>query len=110
MSVRLILRDEALTARISGEIDHHTAREVRTEIDSAAQKVRPKKLYLDFSDVPFMDSSGIGLIMGRLRLMQMWGGSVVLKNISAPVERMIRLSGLTRLVDIERGEENETDK
>ena len=64
MGVRLLLRDEILTARIIGEIDHHTARMVREEIDSAAQKVKPLRLCLDFTEVPFMDSSGVGLILG----------------------------------------------
>ncbi len=74
MGVRLILKDGVLTAVLSGEIDHHSAREIRTEIDSTASKVKPRMLILDFSAVRFMDSSGIGLVMGRCKLMQVWDG------------------------------------
>ena len=108
MGVRLLFREETLTARILGEIDHHTARTVREEIDSAVQKVKPRRLCLDFSEVPFMDSSGVGLILGRYRLMQMWHGQVVLSNLLPQVEKLVELSGLTRLVTIERGETDES--
>ena len=108
MGVRLLLRDETLTARIIGEIDHHAARMVREEIDSTAQKVKPLRLCLDFSEVPFMDSSGIGLILGRYRLMQMWHGRVVLTSLPPQVEKLVELSGLNRLVTIERRETDES--
>ena len=108
MGVRLLLRDEILTARIIGEIDHHTARMVREEIDSAAQKVKPLRLCIDFTEVPFMDSSGVGLILGRYRLMQMWHGHIILTGLCPQVEKLVELSGLTRLVSIERGENHES--
>ena len=110
MGVRLLLRDDTLTARITGEIDHHTARSVREEFDGAAQKVKPLRLCLDFSEVPFMDSSGVGLILGRHRLMQMWHGRVILENLSPQVEKLVGLSGLDRLVAIERREPHETNE
>ena len=55
-----------------------------------------------------MDSSGVGLILGRYRLMQMWHGQVVLSNLLPQVEKLVELSGLTRLVTIERGETDES--
>lgn len=110
MGVRLLLRDEILTARIIGEIDHHTARMVREEIDNAAQKIKPRRLCLDFAEVPFMDSSGVGLILGRYRLMQMWHGRVVLTGLCPQVEKLVELSGVSRLVSVERGESNESDE
>ena len=58
MSVQLSYKEGVLTARLSGEIDHHSAREMREAIDDTAQKVKPACLRLDFSQVPFMDSSG----------------------------------------------------
>ena len=102
MGVRLLLRDDTLTARITGEIDHHTARSVREEIDGAAQKVKPLRLCLDFSEVPFMDSSGIGLILGRVRLLQFWKGRVVLTGLSPNLGKMVELSGIGSLAAIER--------
>ena len=102
MSVQLSYRDGVLTARLSGEIDHHAAREMREAIDDTAQKVKPACLRLDFSQVPFMDSSGIGLILGRVRLLQYWKGRVVLCGMSAQLGRMVELAGISSLAVIER--------
>ena len=102
MSVQLSYRDGVLTARLSGEIDHHAAREMREAIDDTAQKVKPACLRLDFSQVPFMDSSGIGLILGRVRLLQYWKGRVVLCEMSAQLGRMVELAGIGSLAVIER--------
>lgn len=100
MGVRLILKDGCLTALLSGEIDHHVARELREEIDQTAMRTRPKVLKLDFSGVQFMDSSGIGLIMGRYKLMQTWGGSVTIANLPPKLEKIVSLSGLRDLCSI----------
>ena len=103
MGVRLILKEGVLTAVLSGEIDHHTARELRGEIDATASRVKPKKLILDFSAVQFMDSSGIGLIMGRCKLMQMWSGTVDVVRLPPKIQKIVSLAGLNQLCTI-RGE------
>ena len=103
MGVRLILKEGVLTAVLSGEIDHHTARELRGEIDETASRVKPNKLILDFSAVEFMDSSGIGLIMGRCKLMQIWGGTVEIVRLPAKIKKIVSLAGLNQLCTI-RGE------
>lgn len=100
MGVRLILREGRLTALLSGEIDHHAARELREEIDETATQTRPKMLTLDFSGVQFMDSSGIGLILGRYKLMQTWGGNVTIVNLSPKLEKIVSLSGLRDICTI----------
>ena len=69
-TVRLILQDDVLTAVLSGEIDHHTAQGMREEIDFTVNQSKPKKLILSFEHVGFMDSAGIGLIIGRYKLME----------------------------------------
>ncbi|MGI6256075.1 MAG: anti-sigma factor antagonist [Acutalibacter sp.] len=102
MSVQLSYRDGVLTARLSGEIDHHAAQEMREAIDDTAQKVKPACLRLDFTQVPFMDSSGIGLILGRVRLLQYWKGRVVLCGLSPHLGRMVELAGIGSLAAIER--------
>ncbi len=102
MSVQLSYKEGVLTARLAGEIDHHAAREMREAIDDTAQKVKPYCLRLDFSQVPFMDSSGIGLILGRVRLVQFWKGHVVLAGLSSNLTKMVELSGIGSLAAIER--------
>lgn len=102
MSVQLLYKDGVLTAKMSGEIDHHGAQEIREAIDDTAQKVKPYCLRLDFSDVPFMDSSGIGLILGRVRLCNLWKGHVVLCGLSQSLSKMVELSGISTVATIER--------
>ena len=97
MNVKTIYDNGDLTALLFGEIDHHTARDIRQCIDSEIEKYHPSKLILDFRRVKFMDSSGIGLIMGRYRMMQLVGGVVTLDNIPPHLERLITLSGIRSL-------------
>ena len=89
--------DRVLTVFLSGEIDHHTAAPMREKIDADIIKSTPSELILDFSGVTFMDSSGIGLIMGRHRLMLSLEGDLRLQGASPRMERMIRLAGLDKL-------------
>ena len=74
MNVELRFEAGVLTARLLGEIDHHSAGEMRERIDEAMKLQRPSCLRLDFSQVPFMDSSGVGLVLGRVRLCRFWNG------------------------------------
>ncbi len=97
MSADISFSDGVMTVRLSGEIDHHSAADLRDSIDSAAERQNPKKLILDFSRVGFMDSSGIGLIMGRYRLIKEMGGSLSILGASDAIKRVIKLAGLERL-------------
>lgn len=101
MSVRITMTDESMTAYLSGEIDHHSAKPLREEIDEAALRSRPSEMYLDFKDVTFMDSSGIGLVMGRYSLMQELGGKLLVVNMSSHICKVMRLAGLDRLAVME---------
>ena len=102
MSVQLNSKEGVLTAKLSGEIDHHSAREMREAIDDAAQKLKPYCLRLDFTEVPFMDSSGVGLILGRVRLCGFWRGRVVLCGLSPSLGKMVELAGISSVAAIER--------
>jgi stage II sporulation protein AA (anti-sigma F factor antagonist) len=97
MPVRISVTDENLTAYLSGEIDHHSAKPIREEIDEAAERGRPQDMVLDFRDVSFMDSSGIGLVMGRYALMQELGGRLHTANTSPHITKVMKLAGLERL-------------
>lgn len=101
MPVQIVHQEENLTAYLVGEIDHHTAKSIREEIDSAAQRAVPEELILDFRDVTFMDSSGIGLVMGRYALMRDLGGTLRVANQSAHIKKVMRLAGLDKLTVIE---------
>ncbi len=104
MDVKIITDEDSATAIIQGDIDHHTAKEIREQIDAYIQERKPRFLKLDFSSVQFMDSSGIGLIMGRHRIMQLLKGSVKVINIPEHLKRLIKISGLLSLGVIAEGE------
>ena len=92
---------EELTVRITGEIDHHSAVKIRSEIDSEINAMRPKRTMLVLSDIDFMDSSGLGLIMGRYTRMQAIGGELVISGASERVVKILKLAGLEKIVKIE---------
>jgi len=101
MPVRLVSEEGYLTAYLSGEIDHHAAKELREAIDSRAASQKPEKLLLNFREVTFMDSSGIGLVMGRYRLMQELGGELRVTGVPSHIRKVMRLSGLDKLAVME---------
>lgn len=90
-------KNDILTVKLKGEIDHNSATKLRTAIDSQINALRPKLLELDFSKVGFMDSSGIGLIMGRYRSMGLIGGKIKVINVPENIGRIISLSGISAL-------------
>ncbi len=98
MAVKILPEKKGcVVAVIEGDIDHHTAKEIRETIDEYIEKYSPLFLKLDFSEVRFMDSSGIGLIMGRYKLMTSLRGKLKVVNVPKNLERMIKLSGLPTL-------------
>ena len=90
-------QEDRLIAFLDGEIDHHTARFMREEIDEQCERTRPKTLELDFKGVSFMDSSGIGLVMGRYRTMQQLGGILSVTNTTSSIGKVMKLAGLEKL-------------
>ncbi|MEM1484749.1 STAS domain-containing protein [Oscillospiraceae bacterium PP1C4] len=104
MAVQIDIADQICIARIIGEIDHHNAKEMRQTIDNAVIGARISELELDFRDVSFMDSSGIGLVMGRYKLMQELGGTVHLINIASNLKKVMVLAGLDRLAILDKPE------
>ena len=82
---------------IFGDIDHHSSSDLRNEIDSYIQEKKPKKVTLDFSDVNFMDTSGIGLILGRFKLTNMLNIEMEVINTNSRIRRIIEFSGIKSL-------------
>ena len=89
-----------LKIKLRGEIDHHSAVAVRTAIDDMIRGKRPCELIIDMSAVDFMDSSGLGLIMGRYNTMKERGGTVTVADPSPATEKIMSLAGLERIVKI----------
>ena len=99
-TVEYEVRGESLIIHICGEIDHHSAVRVRTEIDEQILAARSSKVFLELSGVDFMDSSGLGLIMGRFALVKQYGGTLAVLDPSEAVMKMIRLAGMERMISI----------
>lgn len=106
LTAKYIISEETVTVSLSGEIDHHSARVLREEIDRKLDELRPQKLILDMSGIGFMDSSGLGLILGRHTKMKAFGGNLTLLDPSKGVERVLRLATADKIIPIERTEEN----
>ncbi len=87
-----------ITAAITGDIDHHAARELRSALDEIIFSSRPDTLILDLEGVGFMDSSGVGLVLGRMKAVKAYGGRLILKNVGSDTAEVLRLSGLSRLI------------
>lgn len=100
MPVQIISTPMRVTAFISGEIDHHNATQIREAIDSSVEKQTPEVLRIDFSDVTFMDSSGVGLVMGRYRLVHEYGGKIEVVNMSPQIYKVMKISGIEKIAKI----------
>ncbi len=95
--VKIDAGSDFTTAHLFGELDHHSVQALRQEIDASALQTKPQELILDFGGVGFMDSSGIGLVMGRYKLMQELGGSLRLIGLSKGTRRVMEVAGLDKL-------------
>ncbi len=107
MPVKIEIAPEAdtVTALLTGEIDHHGAGKVRDTIDDSLRRTCPRMLVLDFGGVEFMDSSGIGIVLGRYRLMQDMGGKLALRNLPPHIRRVMQVAGSSSLdIQEKRGE------
>ena len=95
-------KDGTLYVSLIGEIDYHSAASTREAIDEKVLELCPKNLVLDLADAPFMDSSGLGLIMGRYQLMKDLGGTLAIANPSAGHQKIFELAGLNKLIKIKK--------
>ena len=101
MAVEINVKGEVITAYLKGELDHHTAAEMRAEIDNAIELNMPELLVLDFSGISFMDSSGIGLVMGRYRNLVRRGAKLHISGASPQIYKVMKLAGLERLATLD---------
>ena len=94
------LEGDMLTVIIKGEIDHHRAPVIREAIDRDVFFYRTPKVVLDLSSIDFMDSSGLGLILGRYRKIKDMGSELILKDPTEEIMKIIKLSGVDKFIKI----------
>ena len=98
MQVKAVKRGQVLRVKLSGELDHHNAKRLAEQLDTMLYDREITKLQLDLKDLSFMDSSGIGVLLGRYKKLSGRGGSVSVMNENAAIQRIFQLSGLYRVI------------
>ncbi len=100
MNIYYEKKDKQLIVEISEEIDHHIVEKLRRKVDDGITRYMPRKTIFDFSRVSFMDSAGIGMIIGRYKMMKLIGGSLEIINASSTVKRILEMSGINKIIQI----------
>lgn len=95
-----IPKDKLLTLKITEEIDEHSTDKLRRKIDNEITRFLPRKVVFDFSNVAFMDSAGIGMLLGRYKIAKMLGGQVELLNVNNQVRRVLEISGILKIIPL----------
>lgn len=98
MNLNFINKGKLLLAVLSGELDHHSAESVRVKIDNKLDELGEVNLLFDFSEVNFMDSSGIGVVIGRYKKIAEYGGKVGIMNLKPDIKRIFEMGGLFRII------------
>lgn len=93
-------RGDSLVVYMMGELDHHSAEEVRNKLDDRLEREGCNKLVMDFSGVTFMDSSGIGVVIGRYRKLSLRKGKVYITKVTGSVKRVFELSGMFKIIPL----------
>lgn len=98
MKVQYEKIDNSFLIKFFGEIDHHYTEEIREKIDREFKKSSAKNILFDFSEVGFMDSSGIGMIIGRYKLAKERGGETICFGLKENTKKIFQMSGLLKLI------------
>jgi stage II sporulation protein AA (anti-sigma F factor antagonist) len=99
MKLIIAVKEGDLIARITGDIDHHSAASLREEIDLQFTEKKPSRLLIDLGETEFMDSSGLGLILGRKRKCDEAGAKLVLLNPTEGCLKILRLAGMDKQIE-----------
>lgn len=100
MQLRLITDKRALLVSLEGELDHHTADEIREKIDTEIRRSNANNIIFDFRKLSFMDSSGIGVIIGRYKTAKVLGGETIIFSPTDAVKRIIEMSGINKIIKL----------
>lgn len=98
------VKESVLCVRLSGELDHHTAEELRRRVNETVEKEKIEHMVFNFQELHFMDSSGLGVILGRYKQIKNIGGEMVVCAVSPPVKRLFDMSGLFKIIRLEESE------
>lgn len=105
LNIELDVKQDVLCIRLSGELDHHTAEELREKVNQTIEVYQIQHIVLNLANLTFMDSSGLGVILGRYKQIKLKNGEMVVCAISAPVKRLFEMSGLFKIMNLETSEQ-----
>jgi stage II sporulation protein AA (anti-sigma F factor antagonist) len=105
LNVQMLIKKNILYVRLDGELDQHTVEDLRLRISELIEKYQIRYLVLNFFKLQFMDSSGVGFIIGRYNRLKKTAGGVVLCSLNEHIRKLVLLSGLNKICRIMRNEE-----
>ena len=100
MNIKYDEKDKQLTLEITEEIDHCEVEKIRRKADYEIERYIPRKVIFDFNKVTFMDSAGIGMLLGRYKLTKMLGGTLEAINVNESVRKIFNMSGIHKIIKI----------
>ena len=106
MECTYIPKGKVLTLKITEEIDEHTTEKLRRKIDNEITRFVPRKVVFDFSNVSFMDSAGIGMLIGRYKTIKILGGELEIVNVTRQVRKLFEISGIVKIIPIKESMQN----
>ena len=102
MKINHYIDDKILKIFITEEIDHHTSSIIRTRLDYEISRFRPKKVIINLEKVKFMDSAGIGLIIGRYKVTKSYGGELEIENVNSKLMNIFEMAGLQKIINFKK--------
>lgn len=104
MNINHYIKEKILLVEFTEEIDHYASDKIRRRVDYEIQRFMPKKVVFDFNRVVFMDSAGIGLLLGRYKTAKVYGGQVELINVNEKLKRIFEMAGVFKIIKLADGE------
>lgn len=99
--------DKSLIFVLTEDVDQHTSEKIRRKMDNEIKRYIPRKVMFDFSNISFMDSAGIGMVLGRYKLIKMLDGNLEIINVNRSMKKIFDMSGVSRIINIIEEESNE---
>jgi len=100
MKISHFIEEKILLVELNEELDHHAQEKIRKRVDYEVQRFMPKKLVFDFKSVSFMDSAGIGFLIGRYKKVRIYGGQVEIMNVSEKIKKIFSMSGILKIMNV----------
>lgn len=100
MQIKFYEKDKLLLVKMTEEIDDNSVQKIRRRVDYEIERHMPKRVVFDFNSVTFMDSAGIGFIIGRYKFVTMLGGKLELANLTQSVRKIFEMSGILKLIPV----------